>query len=227
VNINDLKIKYNNFVHNLSVDEYETLKDSIQHKGLKLPIIVNKEGIILDGHHRFSVCKELGIEPKIEIKTFDTIYNEKRFVIYANTTRRHLLHHQKAALALELKKIEDDEAKDKLRQIGKESKNKFSTTNQPTRDNSTEVPKNLGNPVEDQQKSDTKPREEKKTRKENEARQRAAKRFHISDEYLRQYEYIVLKNKTDYPDIADLVEKGLMKVGKAYETIQYLKVQEE
>jgi ParB-like chromosome segregation protein Spo0J len=51
-------------VPELSPEEYESLKQSIMKDGLYVPIIVNQNGIILDGHHRYKACQELGIEPK-------------------------------------------------------------------------------------------------------------------------------------------------------------------
>ena len=61
---------YANLVPPLSVEEYESLKQSINQNGLWVPIVVNSHGIILDGHHRFKACQELGIEPKAVAKDF-------------------------------------------------------------------------------------------------------------------------------------------------------------
>ena len=46
------------------------LKDSIKKDGLHYPIVVNSKGEILDGHHRYRICKELDIPIKSEIKIF-------------------------------------------------------------------------------------------------------------------------------------------------------------
>jgi len=43
----------------LPKEEYEALKRSIQNEGLHFPIIVNPEGYILDGHHRWRICQQL------------------------------------------------------------------------------------------------------------------------------------------------------------------------
>ena len=58
---------YQDLVPEMSTEEYKSFKRDIKENGLRIPITVNQEGVILDGHHRFRACKELGIEC-----TFDT-----------------------------------------------------------------------------------------------------------------------------------------------------------
>ena len=60
--INDIKInpEYSKLVNPLSKLEYEVLKNSISNKGLHLPIIINQDNVILDGHNRLKICQELG-----------------------------------------------------------------------------------------------------------------------------------------------------------------------
>ena len=53
--------EYASLVPQLPIEEYESIKESIKQNGLYVPIIVNKDGIVLDGHHRFRICQELGI----------------------------------------------------------------------------------------------------------------------------------------------------------------------
>ncbi len=73
--------EYASLVSELSPQEYESLKQSIMKDGLYVPIIVNQNGIILDGHHRYKACKELGIEPKTLVKVFEDKLEEQLFVI--------------------------------------------------------------------------------------------------------------------------------------------------
>ena len=47
-------------------------KRDIKEHGLLVAVIVNQEGVLLDGHHRLRACKELGIECRYEIKRFDS-----------------------------------------------------------------------------------------------------------------------------------------------------------
>ena len=87
----DLKInsEYAELVPPLSIQEYEALKRSISEKGFwkSNPIVVNKEGIILDGHHRYKACKELQVEPiTTTAELFDGRLEEKLYVINSNLT---------------------------------------------------------------------------------------------------------------------------------------------
>jgi ParB-like chromosome segregation protein Spo0J len=54
--------EYARLVPKLSKEEYESLKESIKQNGLWVPIIVNSQGVILDGHHRYKACQELELK---------------------------------------------------------------------------------------------------------------------------------------------------------------------
>ena len=95
----------------LSREKYESLRQSIKQNGLWVPIVVNKDGVILDGHHRYKACQELGIEPTIVTKEFDGKLEEQLFVIDSNLKRRQLNHYQSIKLALKSKPIFEQNAK--------------------------------------------------------------------------------------------------------------------
>ena len=63
-----IKSEYAGLVPALSSQEYQSLKRSIKENGQYVPIIINSNNIILDGHHRFRICKELGIKPIVTKK---------------------------------------------------------------------------------------------------------------------------------------------------------------
>lgn len=42
---------YNNLVWPLARLEYENLKESIRQNGVQIPIIINENNVVLDGHH--------------------------------------------------------------------------------------------------------------------------------------------------------------------------------
>jgi DNA modification methylase len=112
-----INFEYSKLVNPLSQLEYEELKNSIREDGLHYPIVINSKGEILDGHHRYKICKELDIPIKFEIKYFDTAIEEKRFVIDINLKRRQLNDFQKAELAYKLEDIYKEHAR--LRQLSK------------------------------------------------------------------------------------------------------------
>lgn len=95
--------EYEALLPKLSAEEYEALKSSIKDEGLFVPITVNKEGIILDGHHRYKACMESGIDPEYEVKSFPDHDAEMAFVIQVNIARRQLSNEQKRELALVLR----------------------------------------------------------------------------------------------------------------------------
>ena len=108
---------YSELVHPLSDLEYQSLKNSIKDDGLHNPIIVNSKGEILDGYHRYNICRELKIPVKYEIKCFNNSLEEKKFVIDTNLKRRQLSEFQKGELTYKLLKIESEKAR--LRQLSK------------------------------------------------------------------------------------------------------------
>jgi ParB-like chromosome segregation protein Spo0J/DNA modification methylase len=112
-----LNPEYSSLVYPLSDLEYETLKNSIKEDGLHYHIIINSKGEILDGHHRYKICKDLDIPIKYEIKNFDNLIEEKRFVIDINLKRRQLNDFKKAELAYKLEALYKEQAR--LRQLSK------------------------------------------------------------------------------------------------------------
>jgi ParB-like chromosome segregation protein Spo0J len=104
--------EYASLVPELSPEEYESLKQSIKENGLYVPLIVNQDGIVLDGHHRFKACQELGIQnPNTVTKEFKDKLDEQLFVIDCNLKRRQLNNFQRTELALKSKSILTEIAK--------------------------------------------------------------------------------------------------------------------
>src|SRR5215207_10752144 len=103
--------EYARLVPEISAEEYDALKQSIKENGLYVPIIVNQNGILLDGHHRYKACQELGITPSQVVRKFADELDEKLFVIDCNLTRRQLNNFQRTELALKSKPILEKIAK--------------------------------------------------------------------------------------------------------------------
>ena len=87
--------EYESLVVALSEEQYENLKQSIKKEGYwpkGYPIVVNSQGVILDGHNRFKVCRELQVDISrhIVIREFHDELLEQLFVTNANLKRRHL-----------------------------------------------------------------------------------------------------------------------------------------
>src|SRR5207245_2561100 len=86
--------------------DYEALKDSGEKRDLYQPIDVDAHGTVLEGHHRLMACQELGIEPNVNVRSFDDPLKEKLFVIETNIVRRQLNRFEKIELSQPMLEIE-------------------------------------------------------------------------------------------------------------------------
>lgn len=118
-----LNPEYEKMLPRMSEEEFAELKASIQSEGQHYPIVANEDLEVLDGHHRFRVCTELGIEPDFEVRHFEDKLLEKKFVIEANLRRRHLNNFQLVELAVPLLEIEKALAKKRRTEGGKNGRN--------------------------------------------------------------------------------------------------------
>ena len=81
--------------------ELEELAQSIRDSGLRQPIVVTVDGLILDGRNRFQACRMAGIEPETVVYEGADL---AEYVLDANITRRNMTTGQRAmatALVLE------------------------------------------------------------------------------------------------------------------------------
>jgi ParB-like chromosome segregation protein Spo0J len=67
--------------------EMEELADSISVNGLRLPIVVTPDGLILDGRNRWKACELAEVDPATQIYRGDDL---AEYVIDANATRRNM-----------------------------------------------------------------------------------------------------------------------------------------
>ena len=102
--------EYETLIPSLTKDEYNELKQSIQENGLWEPITLNQKKVILDGHNRFKICKELNVIPRFSIRVFEDPLDEKLYVIDSNLIRRHLQTLVKVELYLKHEEIEAEKA---------------------------------------------------------------------------------------------------------------------
>ena len=82
----------------LSEDEYAALRDDIKSAGVRVPIDVDENGTILDGHHRKAIADELGVEcPERVIRDLPE-FAKVDYALSVNLARRHLSGEQKSKL---------------------------------------------------------------------------------------------------------------------------------
>jgi hypothetical protein len=82
----------------LSAAEYRQLRDDININGVRVPVLMTPDGLVLDGRNRLRACDELGIDPPIETYHGDPV----ACVISLNLARRHLNESQRAMIAAKL-----------------------------------------------------------------------------------------------------------------------------
>ncbi|MGV0434216.1 hypothetical protein ACUY3H_04535 [Corynebacterium ureicelerivorans] len=82
----------------LSTDEYAELKADIARNGVVVPVLVDEDGNIIDGHNRVQIASELRIPYPVEMRD-DLDDAGKRGLAFAlNLNRRHLNREQRRAL---------------------------------------------------------------------------------------------------------------------------------
>ena len=83
----------------LEGDAFESLVASIRDDGQLHPIVVDRDGLVLDGCNRLAACKKAKVDPKTEPYDGD---DPVGFIINANIHRRHLSQSQRALFAQQL-----------------------------------------------------------------------------------------------------------------------------
>ncbi len=111
--------EYSCLIPALSNSDTEVLRLSIKENRQYVPIDVNQDGVILDGHHRYRACQELGIKPAIMVRVFENRILEKKFIIEVNSNRRHLTAFQRIEMQCKLESIESELARDRMSDAGK------------------------------------------------------------------------------------------------------------
>ena len=95
----------------MNEDEFVDLVTSIKQNGQREPIILYEDKII-DGRNRYTACKELRVEPKVEY--WDEQGSLLDFVKDKNLNRRQLSQSQRGMIAARMKPLYEDEAKQRM-----------------------------------------------------------------------------------------------------------------
>jgi site-specific DNA-methyltransferase (adenine-specific) len=93
-------------------EDYVALETSIiKHGRAIVPIEVNSKDEILDGHTRFEICTKHNLPFEKTIRYFDSILDEKIYVIEINLHRRHLIDYQKIEISEPLERLIAEKAR--------------------------------------------------------------------------------------------------------------------
>ena len=86
----------------LNTEEYTELREDIRARGVMVPIELDEQGNVLDGHHRLRACKELGIKDYPKVIRIGLTEEEKRLhARKLNMARRHLTQEQRRVMIRE------------------------------------------------------------------------------------------------------------------------------
>jgi ParB-like chromosome segregation protein Spo0J len=74
----------------LTDEEYDALKGDITEHGILVPVIVDEDGLVLDGVHRCRISDELGIDPPLSQLGQMSDERKLHLAVGLNMRRRHL-----------------------------------------------------------------------------------------------------------------------------------------
>lgn len=105
----------------MSGEEFDALKADIAQHGQREPIWLHPDGSIIDGRNRHRACIDLGMQP--HFRTWDGQGSLVSFVLSLNLHRRHLTSSQRAAIAVDILPMLEQEAKERyIATVGRPSK---------------------------------------------------------------------------------------------------------
>ena len=99
-------------------ENLDAIRESVREHGIQLPLLVTEDGLVLDGHMRLGLARELGLVevPVIRLPVGAGATWHRTLALALSLPRRHLNVVQRVALGTSLEKLERVKAKD--RQVG-------------------------------------------------------------------------------------------------------------
>ena len=103
----------------LSDEDYYRLKDDIGRRGVMVPIEVDENGEVLDGHHRKSIADSMGIKYRTIVRKGMTESEKRLHAVNLNMARRHLTDAQKVLLGREIEPDLAAQARARQEELGR------------------------------------------------------------------------------------------------------------
>jgi len=101
----------------LTQEEFSQLTANVLAEGIREPIIT-WNGTIVDGHNRYQIAQEHGLEYDTSKMYFKSLDECKEWMILNQFGRRNLSNYQRSLLALELEQVFKQRAKEKQKESG-------------------------------------------------------------------------------------------------------------
>ncbi len=103
----------------LSLEQYDALRADIAAHGIRVPVVVDQHGRVIDGHNRRRIATELGIHVPVEIITIASDEAAYDTALSLNCARRHLTREQvRALIGTEIRRRPGDSDRAIARRIG-------------------------------------------------------------------------------------------------------------
>ena len=116
--------EFENLLPPLSEEDYKGLEESIKADGCRDPLVVWGDTLV-DGHNRYKICTQNGISYQIVKRDFPDREAVILWIITNQMSRRNLTPFQRAELALRLKPVVAEKAKENQREAGGAVKDKL------------------------------------------------------------------------------------------------------
>ena len=107
-----IKEEFKKLIPPLTAEEFKQLETNCLDEGIR-DAIVTWNGFIIDGHNRYKIATDWGLEFKTEAKVFDSENDVREWMINNQFGRRNLSNYQRSVLALELESVFSERAKEK------------------------------------------------------------------------------------------------------------------
>lgn len=124
--------EFQSLIPPLTDDEYKRLEASIKAEGVRNPI-TTWNGTIVDGHNRYHICEEHGIDCPQTERDFPSREAAKIWIIENQFGRRNLSPYDRTVLALQLEPLYAAEAKRRMSDGGGSGESGRQKSDTPTR----------------------------------------------------------------------------------------------
>lgn len=94
--------KFKEAIPPLNTEEYQNLRESLRREGCRDAVLI-WNGVIVDGHNRYEICKELGIPFNASETNFDSEDDALLWIMRNQLSRRNLTDVERGRIALKLK----------------------------------------------------------------------------------------------------------------------------